>query len=290
MANQRTGSRRPRSGRQRRVTNAFKGTIAFRDGSIDEFQRELVKVIRRLDRRIQRAVGTLNTSGGNFKKTSRAIGEASKIQRQMEEALVASGYHREVRTFLGTATPLRTQMEAAYARLGLPVGFNTVDIEAFRATLAADYTTFANIGRRGTDLIRTDFISAVTGEANVNEFMSRTQAYLYGKEGMGLLDASGSPMFRHAATLADTSMTQLHRKQMADLGEKAGVERWQYRGPFDKSTRIFCRHLWQKVYTREEIDDLDNGMVPDVFVSGGGWNCRHTWLPYLEDPKAPEEE
>jgi hypothetical protein len=33
-----------------------------------------------------------------------------------------------------------------------------------------------------------------------------------------------------------------------------------------------------KGYTREEIDRMDNGQLPNVFRTGGGWNRRHQWI------------
>jgi hypothetical protein len=33
-----------------------------------------------------------------------------------------------------------------------------------------------------------------------------------------------------------------------------------------------------KVYTRAEIDAMDNGQIDNVFLTGGGYNCRHVWM------------
>lgn len=51
-----------------------------------------------------------------------------------------------------------------------------------------------------------------------------------------------------------------------------------YLGPVDFKTRPFCLNLVGKVFTREEIDAMDNGQMPDVFLTGGGYQCRHSWL------------
>jgi hypothetical protein len=50
-----------------------------------------------------------------------------------------------------------------------------------------------------------------------------------------------------------------------------------YVGPVDERLRPFCRGHVGKVYTRAQIDALDNGQLPNTFLTGGGWNCRHVW-------------
>jgi hypothetical protein len=54
-------------------------------------------------------------------------------------------------------------------------------------------------------------------------------------------------------------------------------ELFVYVGPFDKKNREFCEERVGKVFSRTEIDAMDNGQLPDVFITGGGYNCRHTW-------------
>jgi hypothetical protein len=55
---------------------------------------------------------------------------------------------------------------------------------------------------------------------------------------------------------------------------------FDYQGPEDVLNRKFCAHLLKqrdagKRWTREQIDLMDNHQIPDVFVSKGGWRCRH---------------
>jgi hypothetical protein len=63
-----------------------------------------------------------------------------------------------------------------------------------------------------------------------------------------------------------------------------------YDGPSaaDPKIRPFCAALMSqaergKVWTRAEINELDNGMLPNVFVTCGGFNCRHQWRPTNAD-------
>lgn len=89
-----------------------------------------------------------------------------------------------------------------------------------------------------------------------------------------------------AVGLAETA-TATYYRIIADRGyqlvEKDLPEmevRYKYAGPYDKLTRPFCRHLLEldKAYTRAQIDKMSNGQIPNVFISAGGWRCRHQWL------------
>ncbi len=91
-----------------------------------------------------------------------------------------------------------------------------------------------------------------------------------------------------AETLAATALSVFLRTnadlQMQHLEESfPGLQiRYVYLGPDDKFTRPFCDELLdrtaKKAMTREEIAKLDNGQLPDVMVTCGGFNCRHSWV------------
>lgn len=95
-----------------------------------------------------------------------------------------------------------------------------------------------------------------------------------------------------ASAIADTSVSSFYRtiasqsyaKIEASLPKGAVV--YFYAGPSDGLERDFCANLTDKglSYTREQINDMDNGQGMNVMVSGGGWRCRHTWI--LSVPEA----
>ncbi len=97
-----------------------------------------------------------------------------------------------------------------------------------------------------------------------------------------------------ARTVADTAMSTYYRtatdRAFTIIEKTAGgiVQKYWYAGPVDKLERPFCRHLTSvdKTYTREQIDAMSNGQLPNVFITGGGWNCRHSWLLSTADLEA----
>lgn len=91
-----------------------------------------------------------------------------------------------------------------------------------------------------------------------------------------------------AVGLAETATVTYYRI-IADRGyqiiqaDLPSIElRYGYYGPLDKLNRPFCRKLETerragKSWTRADIDAMSNGQIPNVFISAGGWRCRHQW-------------
>jgi hypothetical protein len=86
-------------------------------------------------------------------------------------------------------------------------------------------------------------------------------------------------------TIADTSISMFYSAVAARGYEKIQAEtdgqlRFRYAGPEDRLVRPFCENLLQKnlTYTKEQINRMDNRQIPNVFISKGGWNCRHQFL------------
>jgi hypothetical protein len=79
-------------------------------------------------------------------------------------------------------------------------------------------------------------------------------------------------------TLYDTAITMYGRQVDALLSGDDPETPFLYTGPDDEKTRDFCAERVNKVFTRAEIDAMDNGQLSNVFLTGGGYNCRHRFM------------
>jgi len=103
-----------------------------------------------------------------------------------------------------------------------------------------------------------------------------------------LLASGLSRSIPQARTIADTSQNVFFRTasdmQFKRIESAYPKEQrlYIYSGPDDKITRPFCHRLLsrKRPFMRAEIDELDNGQLPNVWLTGGGWNCRHNF--YLD--------
>lgn len=98
-----------------------------------------------------------------------------------------------------------------------------------------------------------------------------------------------------ARTLAATGMATFYRVATAralDQVEKETPLRYVYDGPDDRLTREFCHRLKSDMqsgrsWTKAEIEAMDNGQLPNPFLSCGGYNCRHQWRIALNQSFGP---
>lgn len=84
---------------------------------------------------------------------------------------------------------------------------------------------------------------------------------------------------RYARTIIETQLKAAQRAMAVKVGEDNGITRYIYLGPDDTVTRLFCEEMVGRAYTIEMLDACDNGQLPDVIATGGGYNCRHQALP-----------
>jgi hypothetical protein len=101
-------------------------------------------------------------------------------------------------------------------------------------------------------------------------------------------DRLGNNMRRYATQMANDSLAQYSASITKATANEAGITKFQYYGDVIRDSREFCRNNVGKTFTEEEINSkwqgLWAGKAPgDPFIVRGGYNCRHHWLPIVED-------
>jgi hypothetical protein len=99
------------------------------------------------------------------------------------------------------------------------------------------------------------------------------------KASMSALSAQLERSEGRQLTEVKTKIASYGRQVTATVGESAGLDLYLYTGPRDGITRRFCKPLINKVVTEAQMARLDNGQGLPVKLSGGGYNCRHSWSP-----------
>lgn len=99
-----------------------------------------------------------------------------------------------------------------------------------------------------------------------------------------------------AIRIAETAISVHYRMiaergfEIVERGLPEGALKYSYYGPNDKLTRPFCRHLIAatkngKLYTRKQIEEMENDQLPNPFITGGGYNCRHSWALHAAEAR-----
>jgi hypothetical protein len=82
----------------------------------------------------------------------------------------------------------------------------------------------------------------------------------------------------YARTNARMVVSSYNRIGREQIRESAGLQHGYYYGDARVNTRPFCLRLIDKVFTIQQIEQMDNGQLSPVSIYAGGWNCIHSWL------------
>ncbi|TXH14438.1 MAG: hypothetical protein E6R03_09245 [Hyphomicrobiaceae bacterium] len=104
-----------------------------------------------------------------------------------------------------------------------------------------------------------------------------------------VLDTAEGRALANIETEVNTTLMAYQRALHLEKAEKAGTDKFLYVGPDDDITRPFCQEHVDQIFTRDEIDNMDNGTDLPVSLFCGGYNCRHHWRP-VSDELAAEIE
>ena len=91
----------------------------------------------------------------------------------------------------------------------------------------------------------------------------------------------------YARTNARMIVSSYNRIGREEVRASAGLTHGFYYGDARVNTRPFCLRCIDKVFTIEQIEQMDNGQLSPVKIYAGGWNCIHSWL--WVDPEWDEE-
>lgn len=225
------------------------------------FARELQRVQIDLERELRRLL--VEAKAGSRTATALAA-RGLQLRRQLREVLEAAGYD----DLATTAT------SGALERMAKAIERMNVAAQVAKFT-SRDATRIAAL----KELARLDLL-AVGDEVSIALWRSTVQGLYSQRSPNAILDDLADVLdieMRHARTLYDTT-TSIYGRQVEALKSSGEPdELYAYLGPTDSKVRPFCAKHVGKVYTRKEIDALDNGQLPGTFMTAGGWNCRHVW-------------
>ena len=92
---------------------------------------------------------------------------------------------------------------------------------------------------------------------------------------VSLVDRAFDRGIEKARTVARTARLAQNRAEYLRTAIESGATKFKYVGP--ASDRDFCARQLGRVFTLDEIAQLDNGQHLPVIAYMGGYNCRHRW-------------
>jgi hypothetical protein len=252
----------------------------FIDSLLANFERELTAILHAATARTQaRLRDALSVKDGKIERSVKNTRTLRKLDLMFMDEMERAGYGHLltelVNQFPGQLTFFQDTLDVLSESMKNPlppVKFSSRDLSVFadqglsaKDSLEAVMESIAGRAKQKV-LLSVGGLSFADLAESLSTYLSRSLP-----EAVGLAETATATYYR---TLADRGYQLIE----GDLPEME--VRYKYEGPLDKLTRPFCSHLLNvdRSYTRAQIDDMDNGQIPNVFISAGGWRCRHQWV------------
>lgn len=232
----------------------------------DDFARLLVNVLRAADRAL---LPVLRDALDNDRTATVRAVRGLTLRTDIREALRGAGYDDLIETTASDAVERMAEVLRKQRRV--------TGVRSFIMPNPQRIAALAEIGRANLLGVAEDIATALNAAVSVWSLTVRNQDDIL--KGLAkVLDTN----FNEVQTLFDTQVSIYGRQLQAMSTEDLGPEQaYLYVGPADGRTRDWCLERYGKVYTRDEIEAMDNNQLPNPFITGGGYNCRHSFLPVV---------
>jgi hypothetical protein len=228
---------------------------------------------------LDRLLKKLKVTDGVIDQTPANMRLLRRVNDIFMEEMDRAGYGRLIDAFVNEFPQqlpfLQDTLAAMSAQLKEPlppVDFTAKDLSVFSAVRANSVAALEGALQSGATTAMTQALFSVGG--------------LKFSELVATMQAKFDTTLARATTLADTAQATFYRTaldrayQIIERDAPDIPQIYRYSGPEDSRNRPFCHRLLiaDKGYSREQVDKMDNGQLPNVFLTAGGWNCRHQFL------------
>jgi hypothetical protein len=255
---------------------------AYYDSMVAAFEEHLRAVISKAQAKMAGYLqASLSITDGRIDQTPGNLRIVRTLDDRFMDFLNDSGYSSLLNGYVGSFGGQKAFLQDTLEYLGYePVAFTATDLKlfsSFQMNAVSSMTAIAE-GAAATAMQQALFsIGGLKFSDLIESLASKIDASL--------------PRVR---TIAETAMTTYYRTltdqvfQKIERGLPEIEQRYRYSGPEDARTRPFCDRLLRadSAYSRAQIGEMDNHQLPNVYLSCGGFNCRHVWILDSRKPAA----
>lgn len=245
------------------LVGAADATAELADRLGRSFARMLASVLRDLERQLGQLVkDAADTNRTAIVKAARA----NRTRNELRDLLTKAGFDEMAAR--ATDGPLDKMAESVLRGRRLAKASAELTTAAENKAEALKALHLGDLLDEGEELTRALYQATVRGV-----FGSRDSVTIL-KDLYRIVDRTQAQI----ETLYDTAISIYGRQVEALAAGDDPEATFAYMGPADAKNREFCAEHVGKVYTRAEINKMDNGQLNDVFLTAGGYNCRHGWM------------
>lgn len=236
---------------------------AAADKHADAALADLQALLKRLDADVARLLAKLKTEKGRVVDD---LAAASRVRAQVLKRIEELGGGRSQR-ILDKA--VQAAIDDAIEKM--PKALRPDATPELDRIVRRQYEAVAEVFEVGGDSVRRAINAGVTSTQRLDVLAGRVA------ESLRTTVSKAQAVVETAVIGAGRDVLAEAVRQANDDDEDGIVMR--YVGPDDSKTRPFCKRILGQVYTLDAIEKLDNGQGIPVLQFGGGYRCRHSWVP-----------
>ena len=248
---------------------------------IDQNEKLLDDTIEKLDKKIARLIASLKV-----KSNGRLVSDAISLKRALQlrkDIAKAFGRYYDSAQIATNYAPVGKELNAIFKEAGIKGAITKTDKDILKVLSSDSFAQVTAVGDQYAASISNKVYSAVLVGDSVDDLTEEVSQLL-----VGGTDKAGRPMASHAKTIATTGYREADSILLQKKGEDFDIEKWEYAGSLIKDSRPWCADHIGQILTMEEIQEWESRSwkgkkAGDPFVTRGGWNCRHRWLPIVDD-------
>jgi hypothetical protein len=264
-----------------KLVDIFSRHQVWTDTLIGQFERSLKKMVDSATAEtVKQLEAALSITDGAIDPTAANDKILANADAVFMDALNAEGYPELLASYTGKFGDQLPYLQEMLNALGESLG---------RTLPAVDFspTDLKVLGRiEATTVSKLDRLFAGSAGIAMDRVMFSVAGLPFEQLVSTVADSMGKTL-ASARTWADTAVSTWYRTasslQFDEIQKDTPGDKplkFRYSGPEDLKTRPFCEALLvaDKSYTREQIDAMNNDQLPNVFITCGGYNCRHLFI------------
>lgn len=240
----------------------------------DRVERRLWRALEALRTRLTAILARIAEVDGAVARDAQTVADLSRAIDLLRSEMRAGGLDGALAELQREVEQLVQETIAEVAEeAGLPESLAGPTRQMVRALTGRAVEQVASIMGKGASMMEEYLAAAMIGGVRRSDLLLMIQDTM-------------AITVQQVQTAAATAIHALHRQVTVAHAQDAGVTEFAYVGPADSVTREWCSHWVGRRATAEEYEataaqwERERQPVP-VMVFGGGWNCRHRFVPVV---------
>lgn len=246
---------------------------------IDDNEKIIENAVKRLDLKIATLISRLGVKSGRLTSDAASLRKAINTRRDIAKEF--GKYNVSVRTATDFS-PVLKEIDLIFKEAGISKAIGPSDESIVRIMSSDSTAQMAGLSDQYAAQVSSKVYTSVLAGDEIDDLTLGVRQLL-----IGGTDKAGRPMVNHAKTISTTGYREVDSTIMKQKAEEFEIIEFKYSGSLIKDSRKWCQDHVGKIYTLEEIQNWESKSWKgkksgDPFVTRGGWNCRHRWIPVVD--------